>query len=130
MHERVQECLQWVGLTHAADQLPSELSGGMRKRVGMARALAPGPEIILYDEPTAGLDPTNTRRIDELIMSLKERLGVTSVVITHDMASALSIADRVALVANRRIELVVAADEARTAAPDPLAAFIKGTLKE
>ena len=77
---------------------PADLSGGMKKRVGLARALAPGPEMILYDEPTTGLDPANTRRINELIQSLQEKLGVTSIVITHDMASALAVSDRIALV--------------------------------
>ena len=82
----------------------------MKKRVGLARALAPGPEMILYDEPTTGLDPANTRRINELIVSLQEKLGVTSIVITHDMASALAVADRVALVRDRKIALAVDRD--------------------
>ena len=84
---RVAECLEWVGLPGIEAMQPADLSGGMKKRVGLARALAPGPEVILYDEPTTGLDPANTRRINELIGSLQERLGVTSIVITHDMAA-------------------------------------------
>ena len=91
----------------------------MKKRVGLARALAPGPEIILYDEPTTGLDPSNTRRINELIVSLQQRLGVTSIVITHDMASALAVADRVALLRARKIELVVDARKTAKSSPPP-----------
>jgi phospholipid/cholesterol/gamma-HCH transport system ATP-binding protein len=105
---------------------PADLSGGMKKRVGLARALAPGPETILYDEPTTGLDPTNTRRINELIASLQKRLGVTSIVITHDMASALAVSDRIALLDEGRIELVLDADEARRAPPPDLQRFMLG----
>src|SRR5207253_236031 len=104
---RVAECLAWVGLPDSEAMRPADLSGGMKKRVGLARALAPGPEVILYDEPTTGLDPTNTRRINELINSLQEKLGVTSLVITHDMPSVFAVADRVGLVKERRIPLVV-----------------------
>ena len=75
--------------------MPSELSGGMRKRVSLARALATNPEIIIYDEPTSGLDPITSRIIDKLILDLKIRLGITSIVVTHDMISALSISDRI-----------------------------------
>jgi phospholipid/cholesterol/gamma-HCH transport system ATP-binding protein len=75
--------------------MPSELSGGMRKRVSLARALATDPEIIIYDEPTSGLDPITSRIIDKLILDLKIRLGITSIVVTHDMVSALSISDRI-----------------------------------
>ena len=75
--------------------MPSELSGGMRKRVSLARALATNPEIIIYDEPTSGLDPITSRIIDKLILDLKIKLGITSIVVTHDMISALSISDRV-----------------------------------
>jgi len=75
--------------------MPSELSGGMKKRVSLARALATNPEIIIYDEPTSGLDPITSRIIDKLILDLKNRLGITSIVVTHDMVSALSISDRI-----------------------------------
>jgi phospholipid/cholesterol/gamma-HCH transport system ATP-binding protein len=111
---RVAECLDWVGLPGVEAQMPASLSGGMKKRVGLARVLAPGPEVILYDEPTTGLDPANTRRINELIKGLKARLGVTSIVITHDMPSVFAVADRVGLVAERRIPLVVGVEEARS----------------
>jgi phospholipid/cholesterol/gamma-HCH transport system ATP-binding protein len=111
---RVAECLEWVGLPGIGNQLPASLSGGMKKRVGLARALAPGPEVILYDEPTTGLDPANARRVNDLIRALQARLGVTSIVITHDMPSVFAVADRVGLVSGRRIPLVVSAAEARS----------------
>jgi phospholipid/cholesterol/gamma-HCH transport system ATP-binding protein len=98
----------------------------MKKRVGLARALAPGPELILYDEPTTGLDPANTRRINELIQSLQEKLGVTSLVITHDIDSALEVSDRIALVSDRKIAFAVDGDEARSAPPPELQRFMNG----
>jgi phospholipid/cholesterol/gamma-HCH transport system ATP-binding protein len=94
---RVAEKLALVGLEGIEDKLPAELSGGMKKRVAVARAVAMDPEIILYDEPTTGLDPANSRRIGQLISSLQERLGVTSVVVTHDLALCFSVSDRVGL---------------------------------
>jgi phospholipid/cholesterol/gamma-HCH transport system ATP-binding protein len=123
---RVRECLDWVGLPGVEAMRPADLSGGMKKRVGLARALAPGPDIILYDEPTTGLDPTNARRINELIVALRKRLNVSSLVITHDMGSALAVADRVALLARGRIALSVAADEARRDPPLALLKFMRG----
>jgi phospholipid/cholesterol/gamma-HCH transport system ATP-binding protein len=83
----------------------------MRKRVALARAIAGTPEVILYDEPTAGLDPLSARRIDGLIRSLQQRLGVTSLVVTHDLASACSIADRIALLRDGRIQTVLSTDD-------------------
>jgi phospholipid/cholesterol/gamma-HCH transport system ATP-binding protein len=123
---RVRECLEWVGLPGVEAMRPADLSGGMKKRVGLARALAPGPDIILYDEPTTGLDPTNARRVNELIVALQEKLRVSSLVITHDMSSALAVADRVALLECGRIVLSVAADEARRSPPPPLLKFMRG----
>src|SRR6185369_16655121 len=123
---RVAECLEAVGLPGSEALRPADLSGGMKKRVGLARALAPGPVIILYDEPTTGLDPSNTRRINELIASLQQKLGVTSIVITHDMASALAVADRVALLDERKIELVVDRATAESAPPPELERFMRG----
>ena len=100
------EKLALVGLEAAYDKMPAELSGGMRKRVGLARAIITAPEIILYDEPTSGLDPVTSRAIDQLIDSLRRELGVTSVVVTHDMHSALAIATRIAMLdAGRIVEL-------------------------
>jgi len=116
---RVAACLEAVGLPGIEERLPAELSGGMRKRVGVARAIALEPAAILYDEPTTGLDPANSRRIGELIGSLRERLGVTSVIVTHDLSLCFGISDRVALLVDGRI---VCADAAgafeRSAHPD------------
>ena len=94
----VQEKLALVGLSGVEQMMPNELSGGMKKRVGLARAIANEPSVIFYDEPSSGLDPIMTARIDELIVSTQKKLGVTSVVVTHDMASACRIADRIAMI--------------------------------
>jgi phospholipid/cholesterol/gamma-HCH transport system ATP-binding protein len=91
------EKLRLVGLRHVEDLMPSELSGGMRKRVSLARALAMEPEILLYDEPTTGLDPIMADVINELIVQMRRKLQVTSIAITHDMVSAYKIADRIAM---------------------------------
>lgn len=123
---RVTECLQWVGLAGAEAIAPADLSGGMKKRIGLARALAPGPEIILYDEPTAGLDPSNARRINELILTLQERLDLTSLVITHDIHSAFAVSDRIALIAAHKIDLVADAAEAERSPAPALDRFLKG----
>ena len=93
----VAEKLALVGLPDAGDQMPDELSGGMRKRVGIARALAMEPEIMLYDEPTSGLDPIMAGTIDGLIRRLRDQLQVTSLLVSHDVASLLALADRVAM---------------------------------
>jgi phospholipid/cholesterol/gamma-HCH transport system ATP-binding protein len=94
----IREKLALVGLPGVENKMPGELSGGMKKRVGLARAIAIEPEIIFYDEPSSGLDPITTAKIDELIVDMQKKLGVTSVVVTHDMASACRIADRIAMV--------------------------------
>ena len=96
----VREKLHQVGLEGVENRMPNELSGGMKKRVSLARAIAFGPEIIFYDEPSSGLDPITTNRIDELIIETQRALKVTSVVVTHDMVSACRIADRIAMVYN------------------------------
>ena len=100
---KVVEKLAMVGLEKDTDKFPSEISGGMRKRVGLARAIVMNPEIILYDEPTSGLDPVSSRMIDRLIEHLRKELGVTSVVVTHDLHSALSIGTRIAMLTRGRI---------------------------
>lgn len=108
---KVRETLAMVGLEDAADRYPSEISGGMQKRAGLARAIVRDPEIILYDEPTSGLDPVTSRVIDRLIARLNRDLGVTSVVVTHDLHSALSIGHRIALLKDGHIaELATAAE--------------------
>jgi phospholipid/cholesterol/gamma-HCH transport system ATP-binding protein len=91
--ERVVAQLRLVGLEEAIDKMPGELSGGMRKRVGLARAVIAKPEMVLYDEPTAGLDPITAREISELILDLEEHFGITSVTVTHDLECARTIAD-------------------------------------
>ena len=96
----VKEKLKQVGLEGVENRMPNELSGGMKKRVSLARAIAFGPEIIFYDEPSSGLDPITTNRIDELIIETQRALKVTSIVVTHDMVSACRIADRIAMVYN------------------------------
>ena len=101
--ERVEEALAVVDLTGAGHQYPAELSGGMRKRVGIARAIALRPRYILYDEPTTGLDPVTSAVIDRLIVRTRERLGVTGVVVTHDMRSAYTVGDRIAMLYEGRI---------------------------
>jgi len=126
--KRVAECLEAVDLAGAERLHPAELSGGMKKRVALARAIASRPELILYDEPTTGLDPTNTRRINELIIETQRRLGVTSIVITHDVAAAMVVSDRLALLHGRRIALELAHDEAERAPPPLLEAFMRGEL--
>ena len=95
--------LELVGLREAADKYPAEISGGMKKRAGLARALALDPEILFYDEPSAGLDPVTSAQIDELIVDLSRKLGVTSVVVTHEMDSAFTIADRMAMLDRGRM---------------------------
>jgi phospholipid/cholesterol/gamma-HCH transport system ATP-binding protein len=93
----VEEKLGLVGLSGFAQRLPAQLSGGQRKRVGLARALASSPRVVLFDEPTTGLDPTSRNRIDDLIIRLRDELGITSIVVTHDMESARRISDRIIL---------------------------------
>ena len=95
--ERINEVLEGVGLLDAIDKLPSDLSGGMRKRIGLARTLIIKPEIMLYDEPTTGLDPITSREISELIISMQKKYKTTSVIITHDMECARITADRVVI---------------------------------
>ncbi|MBI5547594.1 MAG: ATP-binding cassette domain-containing protein, partial [Deltaproteobacteria bacterium] len=99
----VHEKLEVVGLKDIDDKFPAELSGGMRKRVGLARAIALDPKIVLYDEPTTGLDPITTDYVDEMILDAQRKLGVTSVVISHDIASAFHIADEIAYLEEGRI---------------------------
>ena len=105
IQERVEECLEFVNLQDTQDMLPEEISGGMKKRVAIARAIAFHPEIILYDEPTTGLDPLNAKTITELILRLKEERQVTSVVVTHILRDAFAVGDSLALMNEGRIIL-------------------------
>lgn len=126
IRQRVQECLQLVGLEGVDELYPSELSGGMRKRVGLARALAINPEIVLYDEPTTGIDPIMGDIINDLIIALRDRLRVTSVVVTHDMRSAYKVADRMAMLYNGTIVEVGAPAAIRQSENPVVQQFIKG----
>jgi phospholipid/cholesterol/gamma-HCH transport system ATP-binding protein len=103
IRDRVRECLRLVRLEGVEEKLPSQLSGGMRRRVGFARAIAHEPEILLFDEPTSGLDPITTGLIDDVILDLSDSLHATTLTITHDMKSAFRIADQVALLDRGRI---------------------------
>jgi phospholipid/cholesterol/gamma-HCH transport system ATP-binding protein len=103
VRERVRRCLEGVGLAGVEPMLPAELSGGMRKRVAVARAIALEPRIVLYDEPTTGLDPANSRRVGRLIAALQQQLAVTSVVVTHDIELCFAVSDRVALLRDGRL---------------------------
>ena len=118
IRDRVMDALAKVGLENHAEKFPSDLSGGMQKRAGLARAIVTRPKILLYDEPTSGLDPVTSRRIDALITELKDRLGVTSVVVTHDMHSALAISDRIAMLGSGRVITVATPAEFLTS-PEP-----------
>ncbi len=124
--ERVTECLESVGLTGADALMPAELSGGMRKRVGVARGIALAPRVILYDEPTTGLDPANQRRVGELIRVLQQRLQVTSVVVTHELELCFAISDRVALLKDGRIAAEGAAEAIRASEDPAVRAFLAG----
>jgi phospholipid/cholesterol/gamma-HCH transport system ATP-binding protein len=115
-----------VGLSGAQEKWPAELSGGMKKRAGLARAIALGPEIMLYDEPTTGLDPILADQINELILDFRERLNVTSVAITHDMVSAYKIADRIAMLHDGRIEEVGTPEQIQNSDNPVIQQFIHG----
>lgn len=123
--EIVKEKLDVVGLPGTEKMMPGELSGGMKKRVSLARAIAFNPEIIFYDEPSSGLDPIMTDKIDDLIISTQKRLGVTSVVVTHDMASAVKIADRIAMVHEGELIAVDTTDNFRRINEPRVRAFLR-----
>ena len=126
IRQRVSECLALVDLSGYEDRLPAQLSGGQRKRAGLARAIATRPKYILYDEPTTGLDPVTTAVIDEMIVRMSEELDVTGVVISHDMKSAFRISDRVAMLYEGMIRIDGTPDEVR-ASDDPIVkGFIEG----
>ncbi len=128
---RVPEVLQLVDLDEAvAELMPSSLSGGMRKRVALARAIAVRPRAILYDEPTTGLDPVTANTINELIRSMQQRLEVTSVVVTHDIHSAFMVGDRIAFLHQGRIRFLGSVDEARSTTDPVLSAFLAGKALE
>jgi phospholipid/cholesterol/gamma-HCH transport system ATP-binding protein len=124
--ERVHEALDLVDLPDVADRHPAELSGGMRKRVGIARAIALRPKYILYDEPTTGLDPVTSAVIDQLMIRMREKLGVTSVVITHDMRSAYTVGSRIAMLYDGRVRQVGTVEEIQRTTDPIVRQFIEG----
>ncbi len=129
IREVAREKLALVGLKGVEDLMPAELSGGMKKRVGLARAIVHDPKIMLYDEPTTGLDPIMADVINELIIRLKEQLKVTAIAITHDMTSAYKIADRIAMLYQGAILEVGTPDEIRGSANPVVRQFITGSAE-
>ncbi|HVH68535.1 MAG TPA: ATP-binding cassette domain-containing protein [Gemmatimonadales bacterium] len=123
---RVREALAVVDLTGADDRYPAELSGGMRKRVGIARAIALRPRYILYDEPTTGLDPVTAAVIDQLMVRTREHLGVTGIVVTHDMRSAYTVGDRIAMLYEGKIRQVGTVAEIQETEDPVVRQFIEG----
>ncbi len=122
----VLEKLEWLGLLSAKDLLPDNISGGMKKRVGIARALTTNPEILLYDEPTSGLDPVMSQVINELIRKLQHELGVTQIVVTHDMNSAYYIADRITFLYKGKVEMIGTPEEIKNSDNPLVQQFIQG----
>jgi phospholipid/cholesterol/gamma-HCH transport system ATP-binding protein len=126
IEERVAESLHRVDMDGFADRMPGQLSGGQRKRVGFARAIATRPKYLLYDEPTTGLDPVTTAVIDELILRMARELGVAGIVITHDMKSAHRVANRIAMLYQGRIRFVGTPDEIERSTDPTVRAFVEG----
>ncbi len=122
--ERVESCLVSVGLEGVGPKMPAELSGGMRKRVGVARAIALRPRAILYDEPTTGLDPANSRRIGRLIRRLQDELNVTSVVVTHEIELCLAVSDRIVLLDRGKLRVEATVEEFRVSQAPEVQAFL------
>lgn len=130
VEQRVAEVLEMVGLPGTERLMPSELSGGMKKRIALARAVAEVPEILLYDEPTTGLDPINVHRISELILRLRAQLNVTSIVVTHDLASAFMVSDRMAMLAGQRIAEIATIDAFRNSSVSEVREFLDAMQPE
>ena len=126
IRDRVAEALRLVDLRGTEQRMPAELSGGMRKRVGLARAIAIRPKYMLYDEPTTGLDPVTSAVIDQLMVRTREALGVTSIVITHDMRSAYTVGDRIAMLYQGRIREVGTVAEIKSSTDPVVSGFIEG----
>lgn len=133
MHEReierrVAESLELVDLPNTQSLKPAELSGGMRKRVGLARALMMNPEFVLYDEPTTGLDPVTADSINDLIINCADKLGVTSIVVTHDMASAFKVGDNIAMLHEGKVIFTGTPEEVRRTNEPRVRQFVEGSL--
>ncbi|MEM7008856.1 MAG: ABC transporter ATP-binding protein [Thermodesulfobacteriota bacterium] len=127
--EIVSRNLEMVGLPDIEDKMPSDLSGGMKKRVGLARAMAMNPKILLYDEPTTGLDPPNITRINHLIRNMQEQFGITGVIITHDVQSAFEISDRIAFLYHGKIVFTGSVEEAKNTDVKILSDFINAKME-
>lgn len=127
---RVAEKLELVGLRGIENKMPAELSGGMKKRVGLARAIATEPDIILYDEPTTGLDPMTAQRINELIVELQRKLGVTTIVVTHDLHCVKTVSDRIAMLHEGKIVTVGTWEELAASGLQVVKDFLSGTICE
>jgi phospholipid/cholesterol/gamma-HCH transport system ATP-binding protein len=130
INRRVAQSLESVGLPGIEAMRPSDLSGGMKKRVGLARTLALQPEVLLYDEPTTGLDPINTARINNLIRGIKRALGLTSVVVTHDMGTAFSVSDRIVMLGKGRLLMDGTPEDFRRTPNPYVRDFIDGKAPE
>lgn len=130
IRQRATACVEIVGLERSVlDQLPASLSGGMRKRVALARSIAIEPEVILYDEPTTGLDPKNIARIGDMIIKLQQELSVTSVVVTHDMPTAHKVSDRIAMLYQCSFPFIGSAEEMWTSRRPEVRDFIHGRIR-
>lgn len=127
IRDRVMAKLRDLGVEHAAQLTPAQISGGMAKRVGIARALVMEPELLIYDEPTSGLDPVTSRTVDELIEQMREKFGVTSAVITHDMVSAFDIADQIAMLIKGRVVAQGTPEQVLTVDNDDVQRFIRAS---
>jgi phospholipid/cholesterol/gamma-HCH transport system ATP-binding protein len=129
IRQKVKEKLKLVGLAEIEEKKPAELSGGMKKRVGLARAIAMDPEYVLYDEPTTGLDPIMADVINELIIDLRNTLSITSIAVTHDIVSAYKIADRIAMLYEGKIVFVGTPEEVKNAEDPVVRQFIEGSAQ-
>ena len=127
IRERVMDCLGQVNLADIGNKTTAELSGGMKKRVGLARAIVLEPECLLYDEPTSGLDPETSDEINDLIIRMADKLDITSIVVTHDMHSVLRVADRAAFIDKQKLSWFGTVDEMKTADHEDLHRFISAS---
>lgn len=130
IQETTLRCLGKVGLEEVADRFPAELSGGMKKRVGLARAIAMDPQYILYDEPTTGLDPVTSRQISELIKELQQELDVTSIIVTHDIPTGFYLADQIALLNEGNFSFIGSVEEMKRSDNALVQEFISGYQSE
>lgn len=128
--QKVEELLDLVGLSGSEKLMPSELSGGMKKRVGLARALAMEPKVVLYDEPTSGLDPITAYSIDQLIVDMRTQLGITSIVVSHDLSSIFRVSDRIAFLEKGKLAFLGTPQEFRVAQGDSIRELVEKARSE